>query len=230
MQKQHRNNMALHYLCQFISWLRQNYKKINKVLKTLIFLPNLEILVRLLTHPIGCSAQKCSVSIALSRPRGKMIFPQVSWWIRHSGPTQKRRHSSSGCRSSHPNWVTHQHPVSQQKQRRHARDCIVRVARKFLPKHFRLVSLCKVHSLAAVQTKKIGRRDTLKLTNELTFMLNFSSDPSFTTYASCPSTPSTWQKQFVVCPIPLGRILSFNMAFITELLPFDVRPKNATFM
>lgn len=30
--------------------------------------------------------------------------------------------------------------------------------------------------------------------------------------------------------MPLGRILSRNIALMTELLPFDVRPKNATFM
>lgn len=69
-----------------------------------------------------------------------------------------------------------------------------------------------------------------QLMNQLTVTLSFSSDPSFTKYASWPSTPSTWQKQFVVCPIPLGRILSLSIALITELLPFDVRPKNATFM
>lgn len=64
----------------------------------------------------------------------------------------------------------------------------------------------------------------------LTVTLSFSSEPSFSMYPSCPSTPSTWQKQLVVCPMPLGRILSRNIALMTELFPFDVRPKNATFI
>ena len=36
------------------------------------------------------------------------------------------------------------------------------------------------------------------------------------------SLPSTCTKQLVVCPIPDGRIRSFNMAFITVLFPLDV--------
>lgn len=64
----------------------------------------------------------------------------------------------------------------------------------------------------------------------LTVTLRRSSEPSFTKYASVPSIPSTWQKQLVVCPIPDGRIFSRNIALMTELLPFDVRPKKATFM
>ena len=45
---------------------------------------------------------------------------------------------------------------------------------------------------------------------------------SVTMYASPPSQPSTCRKQFVVCPMPLGRILLRSMALITVLLPFDV--------
>jgi uncharacterized protein YceK len=37
--------------------------------------------------------------------------------------------------------------------------------------------------------------------------------------------PSTWTKQCVVWPIPLGNIFPFNIALITVLLPFDVLRK-----
>ena len=43
--------------------------------------------------------------------------------------------------------------------------------------------------------------------------------------ASLLSEPSTWMKQCVVWPMPLGRILSRNIALITVLLPFEVLEK-----
>jgi hypothetical protein len=44
------------------------------------------------------------------------------------------------------------------------------------------------------------------------------------------SLPSTWRKQLVVCPIPLGNILSLNMALMTVDFPLLVLPKKATFI
>ena len=49
---------------------------------------------------------------------------------------------------------------------------------------------------------------------------------SVTMYASPPSQPSTWRKQLVVWPMPLGRILLRSIALITVLLPFDVLHTN----
>ncbi|CAH0702054.1 unnamed protein product [Spodoptera exigua] len=60
--------------------------------------------------------------------------------------------------------------------------------------------------------------------------LSFSSEPSVRKNASSLSEPSTCRKQLVVCPIPLGSILSCNIALITVLFPLLVRPKKATFM
>ena len=56
----------------------------------------------------------------------------------------------------------------------------------------------------------------------LTWMLSGWSSPSCMMKDSVPSTPSTWMKQCVVWPIPLGRILCFNIALITVLFPLDV--------
>lgn len=50
----------------------------------------------------------------------------------------------------------------------------------------------------------------------------FTSDPSVTRYASPFSDPSTWRKQLVVWPMPLGKIFSRSMALITVLFPLLV--------
>ena len=49
-----------------------------------------------------------------------------------------------------------------------------------------------------------------------------SGSSSVVMYASSLSVPSTWRKQFVVWPMPVGKILLRSIALITELFPFDV--------
>jgi len=61
-----------------------------------------------------------------------------------------------------------------------------------------------------------------KYIQTITLTFCFSVEPSVTRYDSPLSDPSTCKKQFVVCPIPLGRIFSRNIALITELLPLLV--------
>ena len=56
-----------------------------------------------------------------------------------------------------------------------------------------------------------------------------SLSPGINTYPSVSSTPTTEQKQFVVCPIPVGNTLSLSNELTTVLFPLLVRPKNTTY-
>ena len=64
--------------------------------------------------------------------------------------------------------------------------------------------------------------------SKLTVTANFSSF-GVSMYGSSPSQPDTLQKQLEVWPIPVGNILSSNMALTTVLLPLLVRPKKHTY-
>ena len=78
--------------------------------------------------------------------------------------------------------------------------------------------------------KLLQRRNLQRYLRRHTFTFFLSLLSGTMIYGSGKSEPCTLRKQFVVWPIPIGKILSCSMAFTVVLFPLLVRPKNATFI
>lgn len=152
------------------------------------------------------------------------ISPWPSEWTRRWPPVRTHLHPGSVCRSTRRGWEWRRCRANRPARRHPAKADTFLWARKCepfgSPSTFPYITRGPVVPQTENTTFIKSRLKKIEHTCTLTFC--FSVESSVTRYASPVSEPSTCRKQFVVWPMPLGRILSRNMALITVLLPLLV--------